>query len=243
MNDSVASTPRRPLVVDAIVPALDEEGAIGAVVTALSAHVRRVVVCDNGSRDATADCARAAGALVVTERARGYGAACLRAMEALRSDPPDVVVFADGDGSDAGAEVPVLLEPIEHGRAEFVVGSRTRGHRERGALTVPQRVGNSIATRALGFLYGVRATDLGPFRAIRWGTLESLGMRDRDFGWTVEMQIRAARMGVRTEEVAVSCLRRAAGTSKVSGTVRGSMRAGAKILALLVRAGLGREPP
>ena len=196
------------LVVDAVIPALDEEESIGAVLDALPRPpVRRVVVADNGSTDRTADVARAHGADVVREPRRGYGAACLRALEALRPDPPDIVLFLDADASDDPAEASRLLEPIEAGRADLVIGSRALGAQEPGALAPAQRIGNWTATRLLRLLYGVRCTDLGPFRAIRWPALAALGMADRDFGWTVEMQVKAARHGLLYEEVPRPTLR------------------------------------
>jgi glycosyltransferase involved in cell wall biosynthesis len=222
------------LNVDVVIPALDEEQALPSVLAALPHGVRRVVVADNGSTDRTAEVARAAGAVVVSEPRRGYGAACLAALDRLATDPPDVVVFVDGDYSDYPEELPVLVEPIAKGDADLVVGSRTRGEGARRALTPQQRVGNAIACASLRVLYGARYTDLGPFRAIRWATLRELGMRDRDYGWTVEMQIRAARAGVRHLEVPVS-YRPRIGASKVSGTVRGTLGASRKILWLLMR--------
>ena len=219
------------MIVDAVIPALDEEVSLGAVLDAIpSPLVRRVIVADNGSRDGTARVARARGAHVVLEPRRGYGAACLRALEALQSDPPEVVLFLDADGSDDPSEAPELLRPILEGRADLVIGSRVLGRAERGALTPHARFGNWLATRLLRALYGARYTDLGPFRAIRYGALQSLGMKDRDFGWTVEMQVRAARRGLRHMEVPVR-YRRRVGRSKISGTVGGSVRAGVKILA------------
>ena len=219
--------------VDAVIPALDEEEAIGAVLDALPRPlIRRVVVCDNGSRDATAAIARARGAVVVEEARRGYGAACLRALAALEPDPPDVVLFLDADRSDDPTEAPCVLAPILEGRADLVIGSRVLGEREPGALTAQARFGNWLATGLIRALYGVRYTDLGPFRAVRWGRLRSLGMHDRDFGWTVEMQIKAARAGLRSVEVPVR-YRRRVGRSKISGTLVGSVRAGYKILATI----------
>lgn len=221
----------RGVRVDVIIPALDEEAAIGGVVRAVPRPlVREVLVVDNGSRDRTAEVARAAGARVVSEARRGYGAACLAGLAALAPDC-DIVVFLDGDGSDVPAELPQLVEPIFLGRAELVVGSRVR-HAAPGALTRPQRVGNAIASRWLRRRFALRATDLGPFRAIRKDALDRLAMRDRDYGWTVEMQIKAARRGLRYEEVAVQ-YRPRVGRSKVSGTVRGVVGAGAKILGWL----------
>jgi glycosyltransferase involved in cell wall biosynthesis len=221
--------------IDVIIPALDEEQALPRVLCEVPRPpVRRIVVADNGSSDATARVAMEHGAEVVHEPERGYGAACLRALSHLAADPPEVVVFLDGDYSDHPAELPLLLEPIASDRADLVIGSRARGRRERGALSPHQQVGNAIACHALRILYGVRYTDLGPFRAIRWETLQALCMQDRNFGWTVEMQIKAAQRQVRAVEVPVS-YRTRIGVSKVSGTFRGSMSAGVKILWLLGR--------
>lgn len=218
-----------------IIPALNEEAALPRVLREIPRPtVRRIIVADNGSTDRTAEVARDYGAEVVREPERGYGAACLRAMGHLTAEPPDIVVFIDGDYSDHPGELPSIIEPILDGSADFVVGSRALGRRERGALSSQQRVGNAIACHALRALYGVHYTDLGPFRAIRWTTLQSLGMRDRNYGWTVEMQIKAARRGVASCELPVS-YRRRIGVSKVSGTLRGSVGAGAKILWLLGR--------
>ena len=218
------------MTVDAVIPALNEAASIGLVLEALPRGLlRRVIVCDNGSRDATAEAARAAGAVVVHEPRRGYGAACLKALALVASDPPDAVLFLDADLSDDPAEATALLAPIEAGRADLVIGSRTLGAREPGALTPQARFGNWLATRLLRALYGVRWTDLGPFRAIRWDAYVSLGMSDPDFGWTVEMQVKAARAGLRGVEVPVR-YRRRIGRSKISGTLTGSVRAGAKIL-------------
>jgi glycosyltransferase involved in cell wall biosynthesis len=218
-----------------IVPALNEQQALPLVLREIPRpSVRRVIVADNGSTDRTAEVARQNGAEVVHESERGYGAACLKALAHLAADPPDIVVFLDGDYSDHPSELPSLIDPILAGDADMVIGSRARGRRQRGALSPQQQVGNAIACRALRLLYGVRYTDLGPFRAIRWQTLQALGMQDRNYGWTVEMQIKAARRGVAYREVPVS-YRQRIGVSKVSGTVRGSVSAGAKILWLLGR--------
>jgi glycosyltransferase involved in cell wall biosynthesis len=222
------------LRVDVVIPALDEEQALPRVLAQIPGFVRRVVVADNGSRDRTAEVARAGGALVVNEPERGYGAACLAALRFAGSDPPDVVVFLDADHSDCPDEMARLLQPIAARQAELVVGSRVRGVAERGALTPQQRVGNRIACLALSGLYGARYTDLGPFRAIRWETLAALDMRDRNFGWTVEMQLKAARRGVRHVEVPVS-YRRRIGRSKISGTLRGTLRASYTIVSVLAR--------
>ena len=222
-------------VVDVIIPALDEELALPSVLAEIPRPpVRRVVVADNGSTDRTAEVARAQGAEVVYEPERGYGAACLRALEHLSVDPPDIVVFLDGDYSDHPQELTALLEPIENGVADLVIGSRARGRREAGALSVQQKVGNAIACRALRLLYGAKYTDLGPFRAIRWEALQALQMQDRNWGWTVEMQIKAAKRGLAHAEIPVS-YRARIGVSKVSGTMRGALGAATKILWLLGR--------
>lgn len=218
--------------VDVIIPALDEALSIGAVVTNIArCGVRTVVVVDNGSTDATAAVAQAAGAQVVREPRRGYGQACLAGIAALPADC-EVVVFLDGDGSDSPASLAALLEPIASGQADLVIGSRTLGAAEPGALTLQQRVGNKIAATWLRRRFGQPATDLGPFRAIRRESLERLKMSDPDYGWTVEMQISAARLKLRYAEVPVP-YRRRIGKSKVSGTLRGAVGATIKILGLL----------
>lgn len=204
--------------------------------------VTRVVVCDNGSTDATADVARAAGAEVVHEPRRGYGAACLRALRELASDPPSVVLFVDADLSDDPSDAASLLAPLLDGTADLAIGSRVLGEAEPGALTPVQRFGNWLAAGLLRRLYGTGATDLGPFRAIRWDALQALEMRDRDFGWTVEMQVKAARRRLRTVEVPVR-YRRRVGRSKISGTIRGSFLAGTKILGTIAADYLRHGPP
>lgn len=227
-----------------IIPALNEEATIGEVVRGFGRvsgsggpKIEAIVVGDNGSRDRTAARAQAAGAQVVAAPTRGYGHACLAAMawlEARPEGPPEVVVFADGDGSQDPEDLPALLEPLLVGEAEFVIGSRiARG--TRGGLTPPQRYGNQLATTLLARLYGQKATDLGPFRAIRWDLLRRLRMVEGTYGWTVEMQIKAAQLGARTVEVEVANLPRAGGKSKVSGTVRGVVGAGYVILRTLFR--------
>ena len=233
-----------------IIPALDEERSLPYVLADMPPLVEEVVVVDNGSRDHTAQVARAGGARVVSEPRSGYGRACLTGMAALASHPPDIVVFVDGDYSDRPEEMIALLDPILAGRADLVIGSRVLGKREAGALAPHARWGNWLATRLIRLLYGARFTDLGPFRAIRYPTLLALGMRDGDYGWTAEMQARAARAGAVAVEVPVSYHRRI-GKSKISGTVRGTILAGWKIITtiLLVRfsppatlAGLERTP-
>jgi len=226
--------PPADLRIDVVIPALNEEDALPHVLAEIPKTVRRVVVADNGSTDRTAEVAKQAGAIVVHEPKRGYGAACLKALRLLADDPPDVVVFLDGDHSDHPSELPLLIAPIAEGRAELVIGSRTRGRLESGALTPQQRVGNAIACAALRLLYRAEYTDLGPFRAIRWDALQRLHMVDENWGWTVEMQVKAAKLGVRHAEVPVS-YRSRIGVSKVSGTLRGTLGASRKILWVLAR--------
>jgi rSAM/selenodomain-associated transferase 1 len=221
------------MIVDAVIPALDEEGSIGDVVRSLPRDlVRSVVVVDNGSRDGTAAVARAAGAVVVDEPRRGYGSACLAGIAAL-APGCEVVVFLDADGSDEVEALPRLLAPIREGRADLVIGSRAAAGSP--ALTAAQRAGNALATAWLRRRFRIPATDLGPFRAITREALERLGMSDRTYGWTVEMQIKAAKQGLRYAEVGVAALPRRAGRSKVSGTIRGVLGASWKILGLLLR--------
>ncbi len=233
------------MIVGAVLPALDEEAVVGAVVRGLAAALAgapgvascEIVVCDNGSRDRTATAAKSAGATVVAATRRGYGSACLAGLAYLRArpaGPPDVVLFADADGADDPAEVTRLLAPLTDGGADLVIGSRTLGRAEPGALTAPQRFGNRLAAFLLRAWFGTTTTDLGPFRAVRWSALERLSMRDPDYGWTVEMQAKAAKRGLVVVEVPVS-YRQRIGRSKISGTVRGVVGAGVKILTTIVR--------
>ncbi len=217
-----------------IIPALDEERSIPKVLAEIPRSlVSEVVVVDNGSRDRTSAVAKAAGATVLSEPRAGYGQACLTGIAYLAKEPPEVVVFVDGDYSDRAAEMTGLVAPILEGRADFVIGSRVLGEREPGALAPHARWGNWLATRMIHLLYGCRFTDLGPFRAIRYETLLALDMQDRDYGWTAEMQARAARSGVRSTEVPVSYHRRI-GKSKITGTVKGTVMAGYKILTTIL---------
>ncbi|MBI1356716.1 MAG: glycosyltransferase [Acidobacteria bacterium] len=218
-----------------IIPALNEEDSIARTIRSLPAGVfTQVIVADNGSADRTTERAEAAGATVVREPRRGYGAACLAALAAL-PDSIEAVVFMDADGSDDPADLPLLLAPLERDEADLVLGSRELGEAEPGALTPQQRAGNRLASFLLRWLWGYRFTDLGPYRAIRRTSLESLAMRDTNYGWTIEMQIKAVRRGVRIREVGVRCRRRRAGRSKVSGSLWGGLAAGAKILWTVAR--------
>lgn len=227
-----------------VLPALNEADALPAVLDAIPRTGRgwrlsKVVVADNGSTDATAAVARARGATVIHEPRRGYGAACLAALAHLRREPPALVAFLDADGSSDPAELDALLAPLVAGDADLTIGSRTLGDREPGALTPVQSLGNRLATFLLGAGFGVTTSDLGPFRAIRWEALERLGMRDRSFGWTVEMQARAARAGLRARDVPVAARRRRAGRSKVAGTLSGAAGAAWKILFTIAKVRFG----
>lgn len=220
--------------VSVIIPALDEEDSIEEVVKGIIRKpVHEVIVSDNGSTDRTAERARKAGAKVVPAPDRGYGCACQAGLAAV--DNPDVIVFIDGDGSDDPDDLARLLAPIERGEADLVIGSRVLGVSEPGALLPQQRFGNTLATLMIRLLYGARFTDLGPFRAITREGLARIGMADRDFGWTVEMQVKAARQGLRWLEVPVRYRKRTKGASKVSGTLRGSFLAGWRIIVTILK--------
>jgi glycosyltransferase involved in cell wall biosynthesis len=218
-----------------IIPAYNEAKAIGSVLGDVPSWVDCIVVADNGSADGTGDVAGRAGAQVVRIEERGYGAACLGGLAALPES--DIVVFLDGDYSDYPDEMQMLVDPIVAGRAAMVIGSRVAGEAEAGALTPQQRFGNWLATHLVRMIWGVPYTDLGPFRAIRRVALDELGMGDRTFGWTVEMQIKAAQRGLATMERPVR-YRKRIGTSKISGTVQGSLKAGVRILSLIAREAL-----
>ena len=214
-----------------LIPALNEEASLPYVLTDVpKGVVEEVVVVDNGSSDRTADMARAQGATVLSEPRRGYGSACLAGIEYLRATRPDVVVFLDADYSDYPDELPAVIQPILINKYDFVLGSRTQGQAQPGALLFQARFGNALATSLIRWLYGFRYSDLGPFRAIRFPALLNLGMVDRTYGWNVEMQIKAVRQGLRIAEVPVRYRKRAGGESKVSGTLRGTLLAGYKIL-------------
>ena len=194
-----------------------------------------IVVVDNGSTDGTDLVAQRLPVRLVREERRGYGSACLAGVAALEASRPEVIVFLDGDYSDHPEEMPRLLEAIDAG-ADLVIGSRALGEREPGALLPQARFGNLLACFLIRLLYGHRYTDLGPFRAIRWDAYRRLGMRDTNFGWTCEMQVKALRAGLRVAEVPVS-YRRRVGVSKITGTVSGTLAAGYKILWTIARYG------
>ena len=220
-----------------IIPALNEERSIGQVIADIPQDlVTEVVVVNNGSTDSTAQVASDCGATVIDEERRGYGQACLAGINYIKncSYLPDIIVFLDGDYSDYPQEMKPLISPITEGGYDLVIGSRTIGERQKGALLPQALMGNYVATRLIKLLYEVNFTDLGPFRAIRYDKLLSLGMRDKTFGWTVEMQIKAARKGFRCTEIPVS-YRKRIGTSKITGTIRGSLMAAVKIIWMIFR--------
>jgi glycosyltransferase involved in cell wall biosynthesis len=218
-----------------IIPALNEEQAIGATLDALAGQaLAQIIVVDNGSSDRTGEVARTRGAQVVLEPRRGYGQACLAGIAALELGT-GIVVFMDADGSDDPAELGRLVAPLVRGEADFVIGSRLLGEREAESLAPQQRFGNRLAALLLRALYGAPYTDLGPFRAIRRDALARLAMRDTNFGWTAEMQIKARRQGLRVLEIPVRHRRRRGGKSKISGSLRGSFLAGAKIIWTILR--------
>lgn len=226
-----------------IIPALNEEAALAPMLDGLRAALdaaacadASIVVVDNGSRDATADVARKHGARVIAEPRRGYGQACLAGIAAL---PPstELIVFLDADGSDDPEDLPRLLAPVQDGRADLVLGSRTIAARAAGAFTPQQAFGNWLATQLMQFFLGARFTDLGPFRVIRREALKRLHMRDTNYGWTIEMQIKAHRAGFRILELPVNYRKRLAGESKISGNLLGTIRAGCKILWVIAKYG------
>lgn len=226
----------------AVIPALDEEGSIGAVIQRLLAGgVTQVIVADNGSRDRTAEVARDAGAVVVLAARRGYGSACLAALAALPVGA-QAVVFCDADGADDLEQLDAVTGPVVCGIADLVVGSRALGHSEPGALTPPQRAGNLVAICLMRLLYLRRVTDLGPFRCVSTEALARLQMSDPTFGWTAEMQTKALRLGLRYVEVPVNAKVRTAGESKISGRIGPIFKAGWAIITTILRHRFGRPP-
>lgn len=225
--------------VTAVIPAFNEEGAIGQVVADIPREaVQRVIVVDGGSADRTVERATAAGAEVIHEPRRGYGRAC--AAGAAAAAGCDIIVFIDGDYSDYPEETPRLIAPIVRGQADLVIGSRLSGRRQPGALPVHQLFGNWLAARIMRPLYGLTITDLGPFRAIRATVLQDLGMEQMTYGWPVEMIAKAVRRGYNVTEVPVR-YRRRIGRSKISGTIRGSALAGYFIIGTALRYVLGSD--
>lgn len=217
-----------------VIPTLDEEAAIGDVLAAVPRDVAdEIIVADSGSTDRTVELARRGGARVVTELRRGYGRAC--SVGAAAAGDCDILVFLDGDGSDPPELIPELVAPIAEGRCDFVIGSRVRGRREPGSLSLHQVFAGRAVGLALRLLYGVRFTDMGPFRAIRRDALAALGLRETTYGWNLEMQMRAARAGLRVVEIPVAHRRRVGGASKVSGSFAGIVKASLRIATTLAR--------
>lgn len=215
-----------------IIPAFNEENAVGKVVKAIPKDwVEEIVVVNNNSTDQTRQSAEKEGALVLDQPIKGYGNACLKGIEYIKSkaEKPDIIVFLDADYSDYPEQLPELVKPILEEKMDMVIGSRALGKREGGSMTFPQVFGNWLATRLIKLFYGYRFTDLGPFRAIRWDKLMEINMQDKTFGWTVEMQVKAAKMKMKCTEVPMA-YRNRIGKSKVSGTVYGTVMAGYKIL-------------
>ena len=229
---------RRGKRIGVVIPALNEEAAIGRVVDAVPGWVDEVVVVNNASTDATAAVARAHGARVVDENRRGYGVACRAGVGALGVS--EVIVFLDGDFSDRPEQMARLVDPIVEDEADFVLGNRVCEERDGHSMTRFQRMGNRLVCGLINGLWRARYSDLGPFRAIRRSALQSLELRDRNFGWTVEMQIKAVRRGLRIQEVSTS-YRHRIGHSKISGTFSGAVGAGAKILFVILRSRLQRS--
>jgi glycosyltransferase involved in cell wall biosynthesis len=233
---------RRPRIA-AVIPVLDEAGAIGTVVGEVPRDwVDEVVVVDGGSRDGTATVAAAAGARVIVEPKRGYGRACSVGAAAAAARGAEILVFLDGDGSDRPGMIPRLVAPILEDRCDFVIGSRTRGERERGSMGLHQRLAGRLFGALCGLVCGVRYTDMSAFRAIRAAMLVRLQMRETTYGWNLEMQMRAARAGLWILEIPVLHRRRLAGRSKVAGTFRGTLKAGFRILWTFARLACEARP-
>ncbi len=218
--------------IDVVIPAFNEENSINRVLQDIPADlVREVVVCNNASTDQTAEVAKANGATLVHQPIRGYGNACLKGLEHIANNPipPDIVVFLDADYSDYPEEMHQLVAPILKDGMDMVIGSRALGEMESGSMTPQQVFGNWLATNLIRFFYQYEFTDLGPFRAIRYNQLLAIDMQDKTYGWTVEMQVKAAKMKMKCTEIPVT-YRKRIGFSKVSGTVKGTILAGHKIL-------------
>jgi len=219
------------MLIDVIIPAFNEANAIGKVIADIPDFVRNIIVVNNNSKDDTRKVGLKAGAIVLDEPQKGYGKACLKGLSYLEQMdiPPEVVVFLDADYSDFPEEMKKIIQPILHDDMDMVIGSRAKGIRENGSMTMPQIFGNWLATKLMCKLFEADFSDLGPFRAIRWDKLKALNMQDEDYGWTIEMQIKAVKSGFSYTEVPVN-YRKRIGVSKVSGTVKGVFGAGYKIL-------------
>ena len=212
-----------------IIPVLNEESSIGKVLDDIPKKVNEIIVVDNGSKDNSAIISNNRNATVLYEERRGYGYACLKGISYLKNKPPDIVVFLDGDYSDFPEELSKIVAPIEKGKVDFSLGARVKSLREPGSLTAQQIFGNALACKLMRLIYKSRFSDLGPFRAILWETLQSLEMQDKTYGWTVEMQLKILKRKITYTEIPVH-YRKRIGTSKVSGTLKGTIMAGYKIL-------------
>ena len=215
--------------ISVIIPALNEEKSISKVISSIPKYVSEIIVVDNGSTDKTSKIAKLKGALILFESKKGYGHACIKAIEFLKFNPPNIIVFLDGDYSDYPEEMDLLINPIIKNKYEFVMGARIKKLREPGSMTLQQVFGNFLACFLLKVLYGVNFKDLGPFRAIKWESLQKLKMKDKTFGWTIEMQLKAIKHKLKYLEVPVK-YRNRIGKSKISGTLTGTIMAGYKIL-------------
>ena len=225
-----------------VIPALDEEAALRQLLPEIPQDVARwIIVADNGSTDATAAVARAAGAIVVSEPMRGYGRNCLKGFQTACALGADIVIFMDGDGSDDPADLPTMLAPVSDGHADLVIGSRVSKRSERGAIPPQARLGNWLVSRLLRFLYGVHLSDIGSFRVIHCSALEALHMREMTFGWPVEMLVKAAKARYRMVELPIHYRRRSHGRSKVAGTISGSVKAAYYMLRTVLRYAGSRE--
>ena len=222
------------MILSIIIPALNEERSLGYVIKSIPKIYREVVVVDNGSSDKTSKVAFENGAKVITEKNKGYGFACLKGIDYLKENPPDIIVFLDGDYSDYPEEINKIIEPICKNQVDFVIGSRVKSLRENGSMTPQQVFGNKLACFLMNLLYSSAFTDLGPFRAIKWKTLKELKMTDKTHGWTVEMQLKILKNRIAYCEVPVR-YRKRIGYSKVSGTLKGSVLAGIKIISWIFK--------
>lgn len=223
--------------ISVIIPAYNEENAVGKVIEEIpKSLVNEIIVVNNNSNDNTSQVAELAGATTLNEPIAGYGRACLKGIQYLKNKElkPDIIVFIDADYSDFPEQMIDLVDPIRKNESDLVIGSRALGERESGSMTFPQRFGNWLATFLIRIIYGYQFTDLGPFRAIRYDSLLTLDMQDKTFGWTVEMQVKAIKNGLRCEEIPVN-YRNRIGFSKISGTVRGTLMAGYKIISTIFK--------
>ncbi|WP_276366983.1 glycosyltransferase family 2 protein [Chryseolinea sp. H1M3-3] len=228
---------KSPAVISVIIPAFNEENGIGQVIAEIPKEiVHEIIVVNNASTDNTEHIAQKAGATVLREPIPGYGRACLRGIDYLikSKSHPDIVIFLDADHSDYPEEIPQLINPILANNVDLVIGSRALGNKEKGSMTTQQIFGNWLATRLLKLFYKVRFTDLGPFRAIKFRSLVALDMQDKTYGWTVEMQLKAAKKKMKCMEVPVR-YRKRIGFSKISGTIKGTVMAGYKIIGTIFK--------